>query len=48
MNELLLIFIYFVGIAQGLVFGFIQWAPNSAFKQGFVDGITFKFLWGKR
>jgi len=48
MNELLLIFIYFVGIAQGLVFGFIQWAPDSAFKQGFVDGITFKFLWRRK
>jgi hypothetical protein len=48
MNELLLIFIYFVGIVQGLVFGFIQWAPDSAFKQGFVDGITFKFLWGRK
>ena len=48
MNELLLIFIYFVGIVQGLVFGFIQWAPSSAFKQGFVDGITFKFLWGRK
>jgi len=48
MNDLLLIFIYFVGIAQGVVFGFIRWSPDSAFKQGFLDGITFKFLWGRR
>jgi hypothetical protein len=48
MNDLLLIFVYLFGITQGVVFGFIRWAPDSAFKRGFVNGLTFKFLWGRK
>jgi hypothetical protein len=48
MNELLLIFIYLFGIVQGLVFGYIRWAPQSNFKQGLLDGLSLKFIWSKK
>jgi hypothetical protein len=48
MNELLLIFLYLLGITQGVVFGFVQWAPDSATKRSFVNGLTLKFLWGRK
>ncbi|CAB4129997.1 hypothetical protein UFOVP116_218 [uncultured Caudovirales phage] len=30
--------------AQGVLLGYILWAPETAFKRGFIDGLTFKFL----
>jgi hypothetical protein len=33
---------------QGLVVGYILWAPETPFKQGLVDGLSLKFLWGKK
>ena len=33
---------------QGITVGYILWAPTTAFKQGLVDGLTLKFLWGKK
>jgi len=48
MNDLWLIAMYVLGIVQGVIFGFVLWAPDSAFKQGFINGITLKFLWAKR
>lgn len=33
---------------QGLVVGYILWAPLTPFKQGLIDGLTFKFFWGKK
>jgi hypothetical protein len=29
---------------QGMVIGYITWAPLTPFKQGLMDGLTFKFL----
>lgn len=29
---------------QGILFGYVLWAPETAFKRGFIDGLTFKFL----
>ena len=48
MNDLLSIAVYLLGIMQGIVFGYIFWAPTTAFKQGFIDGLLLKFLWGKK
>jgi hypothetical protein len=48
MNDLLLIAVYILGITQGVTFGYLIWAPNSPFKQGLLDGLSFKFLWGKK
>jgi hypothetical protein len=33
---------------QGLMVGYILWAPETSFKRGFVDGLSLKFLWGKK
>jgi len=33
---------------QGITVGYILWAPTTAFKQGLVDGLSLKFLWGKK
>ena len=33
---------------QGITVGYVLWAPMTAFKQGLVDGLTLKFLWGKK
>jgi hypothetical protein len=33
---------------QGITFGYFLWAPTTAFKQGLVDGLCLKFLWGKK
>lgn len=38
------LFIYLYGYAMGFILGYILWAPNTPFKQGFIDGLTFKFL----
>lgn len=29
---------------QGVLLGYILWAPETNFKRGFIDGLTFKFL----
>ena len=33
---------------QGITVGYILWAPITAFKQGLIDGLSLKFLWGKK
>jgi hypothetical protein len=33
---------------QGIILGYIIWAPLTAFKQGLLDGLTLKFLWKKK
>jgi len=33
---------------QGITVGYILWAPNTPFKQGLIDGLSLKFLWGKK
>jgi hypothetical protein len=33
---------------HGLMVGYIVWAPETSFKRGFVDGLSLKFLWGKK
>jgi len=40
---------YFVGgYILGILLGYVLWAPETRFKQNFVDGLTLRFLWGKR
>jgi hypothetical protein len=48
MNELLLIFLYLFGIVQGVMFGYIRWAPESNFKRGLVDGLSLLFIWRRK
>ena len=33
---------------QGITVGYILWAPTTPFKQGLVDGLLLKSLWGKK
>ncbi len=33
---------------NGIMVGYILWAPTTPFKQGLVDGLSLKFLWGKK
>jgi hypothetical protein len=41
MNDIFLYGLYVVGAAQGVLFGYLTWAPETNFKRGFVNGITF-------
>ena len=48
MTDLMIIMIYALGILEGIVIGYIIWAPDTAFKRGLVDGLSFKFLWKRK
>jgi len=39
---------FFVGWIVGILIGYVVWAPETRFKRNFVDGLTLRFLWGKR
>jgi len=39
---------FFVGWIVGILLGYVVWAPETRFKRNFVDGLTLRFLWGKR
>lgn len=40
-------FVFLWGFVIGGVCGFIKWAPDSHFKQGFVEGLSLKIIWGR-
>ena len=46
MNEINIWF--FVGWIVGILIGYVVWAPETRFKRNFVDGLTLRFLWGKK
>ena len=48
MNDIEIAALAVLMFIQGITVGYILWAPNTPFKQGLVDGLTLKFLWGKR
>ena len=33
---------------QGITVVYILWAPDTSFKKGLVDGLSLKFLWGRK
>jgi hypothetical protein len=39
---------FFIGYAVGIVLGYVVWAPETRFKQNFVDGLTLRFLWRRK
>jgi hypothetical protein len=45
MTEFDTVIIYILGLVQGVTWAYIRWAPQTAFKQGLLDGLTLKFLW---
>ena len=40
--------LFFLGLAVGILTGYVIWAPETRFKRNFVDGLTLRFLWKKR
>lgn len=36
-----------IGWVLGVLLGYVVWAPDTRFKQNFVDGLTLKFIWGR-
>ena len=48
MTEFDTVLIYVLGLAQGITWAYLRWAPDSVFKQGLLDGLTLKFLWRPR
>ena len=39
---------FFMGYAVGIITGYVAFAPETRFKRNFVDGLTLRFLWGKK
>jgi hypothetical protein len=48
MSDIAIVSLMLLMYAQGIFVGYIFWAPETSFKRGLMDGITFKFLWGNR
>jgi hypothetical protein len=46
--ELAMTELFFYGWAVGILTGYVIWAPETRFKRNFVDGLTLRFLWGKK
>jgi hypothetical protein len=32
---------------DGIILGYIIWAPTTSYKQGLNDGLSLKFIWGR-
>lgn len=48
MSDIVMVLLMMLMYAQGIVIGYIIWAPETAFKQGLIDGLSLKFLWSKK
>jgi hypothetical protein len=48
MTEFETVLLMILTFVQGLMVGYIIWAPDTPFKKGLVDGLSLKFLWGKK
>jgi hypothetical protein len=48
MNDIEIAIVAVLMFVQGVMVGYILWAPATAFKQGVIDGLTLKFLWSKK
>lgn len=48
MNDIEIAMVATLMFMQGLMVGYILWAPATPFKQGLVDGLTLKFLWSRK
>ena len=48
MNDIEIAIVAILTFMQGLMVGYILWAPDTSFKRGVVDGLSLKFLWGKK
>lgn len=41
---LLMVFMY----VQGIILGYVLWAPMTPFKRGLIDGLSLKFIWSRK
>jgi hypothetical protein len=48
MNDFEIAILAVLMFIQGITVGYVLWAPTTSFKQGLIDGLTLKFLWGKK
>lgn len=48
MTDVEVAFYILLGWVNGFLLAYIMWAPLTQFKQAFLDGMTLKFLWGKK
>jgi len=48
MNDIEIAMIAVLMFMQGLMVGYIIWAPDTAFKRGVIDGLSLKFIWKKK
>ena len=48
MNDIEMAIVAVLMFIQGITVGYILWAPATTFKQGLIDGLSLKFLWGKK
>ena len=48
MNDIEIAIVAVLMFINGITVGYILWAPNTPFKQGLIDGLSLKFLWGKK
>lgn len=48
MNDIEIAMVATLTFMQGLIVGYILWAPATPFKQGLVDGLSLRFLWKKK
>jgi len=48
MTEFEAIMLMLIAYVNGVAIGYLLWAPMTPFKQGLTDGLTLKFLWGKK
>ena len=46
MNEITVWFL--AGWIVGILLGYVVWAPETRFKRNFIDGLTLRFLWGRK
>jgi hypothetical protein len=48
MSDTVFVILMLLMYVQGLVLGYVIWAPETSFKRGLIDGMSFKFLWSRK
>jgi hypothetical protein len=47
MNNELITLLLIVNWINGIALGYVIWAPMTPFKQGLINGLILKFIWGR-
>lgn len=47
MTELEIFLLLFLNWINGIILGYIIWAPMSPQKKSFLEGMSLKFIWGR-